>query len=1086
MLKYTTATLLVAATFLLLCGAPVFGQAVSNAQIQGLVTDATGASVPGVAVKATQTDTGQVRSTVSNTDGSYVLPNLAVGPYKLEAGANGFKTYVQSGLILQVGNNVQINISLQLGAVSQQMEVSADATMVQTQDTSVSQVIDQRRIVDLPLNGRQATDLILLSGGAAMPPNSSRVITTHDYVNAVGISVAGGQINGNNYLLDGGDHNDSHSNVNMPFPFPDALQEFSVETSGVSSRYGVHPGSVVNVVTKSGSNQIHGNLFEFVRNGDFNARNFFAPTQDTLRRNQFGGTVGAPILKEKLFIFSGFQSTRIRTAVPSSIAFVNTQSTLNGDFSTVESAACQSSNKAVTLTDPTTNQPFPNNAIPVSRFSTPSLNLIKAIPTSTDPCGRVVYSIPNPNDENQYIGRVDWVKSTRHSIYGRYFIADLNNPPIYAGSLLTTTRSGLEERTQSVVVGDQFSITPRMVNSLHLTYARLAINRGPSPEMPSPVGLGVNMYNSYAHFTDLSVTNHFTVGGGSNAPAYYMRDQYHLSDDFDMVRGRHHLSYGVELLQYRMLTRNVSLSNGEFSFSGILTNDALADFMIGRPNSLADANPDEGAERQWYAGAYVQDDLHLAKNLNIHVGMRWEPFLPEHDVAGRGNSFSLAGFLAGQKTGVYANAPVGLFFHGDSGIPAAYANRRWNGFAPRVGLAWDPTGSGKTSIRSSYGIFYDTPQSYLATPFSQDAPWGNQITLAAPAGGFANPFVGYPGGNPFPTPYPPSHNSIFPQQAAYVNMPLNLRHMYMQQWDLAVEHQFARNWLVSATYLGNKATHVFSSEDANPAIYGPGATAGNANQRRLLYRLNSTQGAYYAAITTLDDGDNTSYNALRLSVQHRFANHFTLLSVYTYSHCLQDAESIPNKLTGNQYQNPFNRNADHGSCDFDLRQNLVNSFVYEMPKFGSRAVNAVAGNWQIGFLITARTGFPFSPLTGVDASLTSVGQDRPNVTGDPYVRDRSTLVWVKPGAFTANAAGTYGNAGANSLFGPGSLGWDTNLTKVFRITERQRVDLRFEFFNLLNHTNFANPVNNLRSSTFGLVQASADPRLLQFALKYSF
>jgi hypothetical protein len=975
---------------------------------------------------------------------------------------------------------------MQVGAVTQQLEVSADAAMVQMQDTSVSQVIDQRRIVDLPLNGRQATDLILLSGGAAMPPNSSRVITTHDYANAVGISVAGGQINGNNYLLDGGDHNDSHSNVNMPFPFPDALQEFSVETNGVSSRYGVHPGSVVNVVTKSGSNQIHGSLFEFVRNGDFNARNFFAPAQDTLRRNQFGGTVGAPILKDRLFVFSGFQATRVRTAVPSSIAYVNTQSTLSGDFSSVESAACQSSKKAVTLTDPANNQPFPNNFIPVSRFSAPALGLIKNIPTSTDPCGRVVYSIPNPNNENQYIGRADWVKSTRHSLFGRYFVADYDNPPIYNGNLLTTTRAGLEERTQSIVVGDQFSITPTMVNSLRLTYARLAINRAVSPEMPSPVSLGVNMYNSFAHFTDLSVTSHFTVGGGSNAPAYYTRDQYHLSDDFDMIRGRHHLSYGVELLQYRMLTRNVSLSNGEFTFSGVLTNDALADFIIGRLSTLADANPDEGAERQYYVGTYFQDDLHLAKNLNVHVGMRWEPFLPEHDVAGRGNSFSFAGFLAGQKTSVYTNAPAGLFFHGDPGIPAAYANRRYNGFAPRVGLAWDPTGSGKTSLRTSYGIFYDTPQSYLATPFSQDPPWGNQITLSSPAGGFANPFAGYPGGNPFPTPYPPGRNSIFTQQGAYVNMPLNLHHPYMQQWDLAVEHQFARNWLVSATYIGNKATHLYSSEDANAAIYAPGATTGNANQRRLLYQLNPTQGAYYAAITQLDDGDNTNYNGLRLSVQHRFANHFTLLSVYTYSHCLQDAETIPNKLTGNQYQNPYNRNADHGSCDFDLRHNLVNSFVYEMPRFTNRAVNAVAGNWQLGFLITARTGFPFMPLTGVDASLTSVGQDRPNVVGDPYVRDHSSLVWIKPGAFVPNTAGNYGNAGANSLVGPGSFGWDTNLTKIFRIKERQRVDLRFEFFNMLNHTNFANPVNNLRSATFGLVQSSADPRLLQFALKYAF
>ena len=277
--------------------------------------------------QSTQIDTGQVLSTVSGSDGSYLLPNLPVGPYSVEATAQGFNGYLQSGIVLQVGTNVQVNIKLQLGAVTQELRVSANAAMVETEETSISQVVDQRRIVDLPLNGRQATDLILLSGGAVIPPNAaSRVITTHDYPTAAGISVSGGQINGNNYLLDGWDHNNSHSNVNLPFPFPDALQEFSVQTNGVSSRYGLHPGAVVNVVTKSGTNQFHGGPFEFVRNGDFNARNFFAPAQDTLRRNQFGGMVGGPIKKDKIFVFSGYQATRTRTAPPQSIGYVPTQS----------------------------------------------------------------------------------------------------------------------------------------------------------------------------------------------------------------------------------------------------------------------------------------------------------------------------------------------------------------------------------------------------------------------------------------------------------------------------------------------------------------------------------------------------------------------------------------------------------------------------------------------------------------------------------------------------------------------------------------------------------------------------------------
>src|SRR5882762_7910781 len=550
---FTLAAWILAAASILGSPARALAQAVANAAIHGVVSDPSGALIPLAQIKAKQTDTGQVLSTVTSSDGSYLLPNLPVGPYSVEATAQGFNGYLQSGIVLQVGNNVQINIKLQLGAVSQELRVSANAAMVETQDTSISQVVDQRRIVDLPLNGRQATDLILLSGGAVIPPNAARrVITTHDYPSSVGVSIAGGQINGNNYLLDGGDHNDTHSNVNLPFPFPDALQEFSVQTSGVSARYGLHPGAVVNAVTKSGSNQFHGGLFEFVRNGDFNARNFFAPTQDTLRRNQFGGLIGGPIKKDKLFAFSGFQATRTRTAPPQTISFVATQAALSGDFRTLESAACQASRKDVTLMDPSNGQPFPNNTVSPSRFVAPATNLLKNIPVSADPCGRYTYAIPSPNDENQYTGRVDWLQSSKHSVFGRYFTADLANPPIYDGNLLTTTRAGLEDRTQTVTVSDQYSLSPTVINALHLTYNRLAINRGTPPNMPSPVEVGVNMFNANPHFIDLSVSNHFAIGGGSNAPAYYSRNQYHYADDLDMVRGRHHLSFGASFIAVQM------------------------------------------------------------------------------------------------------------------------------------------------------------------------------------------------------------------------------------------------------------------------------------------------------------------------------------------------------------------------------------------------------------------------------------------------------------------------------------------------------------------------------------------------------
>src|ERR1700733_4289887 len=374
---------LLASFLLTACAAPLWGQAVANAQLSGSVVDSTGAAVPGAKVTATQNATGQVRTTFSGTDGAYTLPNLPVGPYQIEVQAKGFTTYLQTGIHLEVSNDLTLNVTLSVGEIKQQVAVTANATMVETQTTAVTQVVDQRNVVDLPLNGRLATQLVMLSGGAndIGPANGMSDLTgSKNYYSADAISVAGGQANGTNYLLDGGEHMDTFSNVNLPFPFPDAIQEFSVQTSSLSAQYGLHAGAVVNVVTKSGTNQFHGDAFEFVRNGYFDARDFFAASTDTLKRNQFGGTIGAPIKKDKIFGFFGYQGMIIRTAPPSSIAHVPKQAVLGGDFSQLESAACKSRGMARTIIDPTTGNPFPNNIIPASRLNQQALKLASYLP----------------------------------------------------------------------------------------------------------------------------------------------------------------------------------------------------------------------------------------------------------------------------------------------------------------------------------------------------------------------------------------------------------------------------------------------------------------------------------------------------------------------------------------------------------------------------------------------------------------------------------------------------------------------------------------------------------------------------------
>lgn len=1073
-----------------------FAQAVNNAQIHGVVQDTTGAVVAGAQVKATQTDTGRSQTTVSGADGSYLLSDLPVGGYTLEVTSHAFSKYIQTGIVLQVGQNVVINVPLQVGSVSQEVHVSANAAMVETENTSVSEVIDQKRIVDLPLNGRQVTDLIALSGGAAEPPNAaSRDVTSHDYVNSLAISVNGGQINGNNYLLDGADNNDSHSNINMPFPFPDALQEYSVQTSGVSARYGLHPGSVINVVTKSGTNSWHGNLFEFLRNAQLDARQFPATTRDSLHRNQYGGTVGGPIRKDKIFVFGGYQETRIRTAPPSSVAFIATPAALNGDFSTLESPTCQSSGKARQLYNPTTGQPFPDNFVNPSLFTAPSLNLLKLIPASTSSCGELTYGIPDPSNEYQYVSRVDWTQSPKNTIFARYFILDYANPAVYTNNVLTTSRPGLLQRSQSIALGDQLLISPNIVNSLHIGYSRLAVHRANPANMPTPVELGVNMYNASPNYIELSVTNYFSVGGGSNATASFIRNQFQYADDIDWIRGRHHFSFGGEFLANQMDEQNLQYANGDFSFSGqetgkgTATGDGLADYLLGRPVSVIDSGKVIFGGREKYAGLYFQDDYRATKTLNVHAGLRWEPSLPEYDAGGRGNHFSEPDFVAGTKTTVYTNAPPGLLYRGDPGIPKAYANGSYLGFAPRIGLAWDPSGNGKESVRSSYGIFFDQPESYTDRDFALAAPWANQITLSAPAGGFVNPFQGYPGGDPYPFPYPPSQSSAFPQGGSYINLPLNLHHMYMQQWDLSLQRQLGSDWVITADYLANKGTHFRSSTEEDPAVYIPGnSTEANTQQRRTLSQINPATGAYYSTITLMDDGVNTSYNALRLTAQHRFSRSYTVLAAYTWSHCLQDTETLSNRLTGNNESNPYNRDADHGPCDFDLRSNLVLSAVYQGPTFSNRTVSAFAGRWQLAFLVSANNGYPFSPLTGTDASFSGVGLDRPDpVAGvNRYVKNMKTKLWVNPAAFTPNPPGTFGATGMNSLRQPGYTDVDANLSKQFTIYKEQSLQLRFEFFNVLNHTNFDAPVNTFSSANFGVIQAANPARIGQVGAKYTF
>jgi hypothetical protein len=1094
----TIPTAVIMVTLAVACVAPLWGQAVANAQIQGLVTDPSGAVVPNARVTARQTNTGFVRTTVTGTGGTYVLPNLPVGPYNLEVQAGGFQAYVQTGIVLEVSNNVTINVVLRLGQVSQQVQVSANASMVQTQSTSISQVIEQRRIVDLPLNGRNATELVMLAGAANDVSNNSAegsdLLTSKNYFTSDAISVAGGQSNGTNYLMDGGDNNDAFSNVNLPFPFPDAIEEFSVQTSTLSARYGVHPGAAVNIVTKSGTNQFHGDVFEFVRNGAFDARDFFAATQDTLRRNQFGGTIGGPIKKDKIFGFFGYQGTRIRTAPPSSISFVPTPAVLNGDFSQIESATCQASGVAGTLINPTTGQRFVNNFISPSSFNQPALNLLRYVPRSSNPCGEITYAIPEPADENQYIGRVDWNQSAKNSLFGRYFFAGYTSPASFNNDLLLTSYRGESERSQAVVVGDTYSFSPSALNSLHVTWTRLGITRGPTSNFINLTDLGVNIHSVVPNFLDLSVNGYFGGGCGTCAPAYFDENSGQIADDVDIMHGRHHISFGVDVIRQQENAESHNLANGVVTFNGQFTGDALADFMLGLPSDFEQGGAVPEDFRESYVGTYLEDNFRFTRRLNMQLGLRWEPYLPEHGIDNAGeNWFFPTLFTAGKRSSVFVNAPPGMLYAGDPGMPHALSYDKLTDFEPRVGIAWDPTGGGRQTIRAGFGYFYDLPMMYYASDGANSPPWESSLDLPSPLGGFTNPYLGYPGGDPFPRPFPPLMNTSFVSEGAYNNYLTEPFPTYTGQWDLSYQRQLSKDWQISATYMGNKTTHGWTSTEDDPAVYIPGtcygapcSTTSNTNQRRVLYLENPVTGSLVSNLYTMDPGSNGEYEALLLSAQHRFGNHYTILGNYTYSHCIDEGDFLGD-MGGPEYQDPHNRNADRGNCGFDLRQIFNLSFVATTPRFTNWWASRLLGNWQLAPIVSIHSGPWFPALTGTDNSLTGIGLDRPNVVGNPYIRSTTgNLQWLNPTAFAPNALGAFGNAGNMALEGHGYFDVDTDVSRYFTVRENQRLEVRFEFFNLGNNVNFSIPDNTLTDPTFGRILSDVSPRILQFALRYTF
>jgi hypothetical protein len=1100
---------------LLFCALTCPGWSQSTAQLSGTVKDQSGAVLPGVEVSATQIATGSKRSVVTNETGSYVLTNLPVGPYRLDAALPGFRTFVQTGIVLQVDSNPVININLEVGQVSEEVEVKADAALVETRSTGVGQVIDNVRVLELPLNGRQVTDLIILSGAAVGGGNQSTARTwPTDY-----ISVGGGLSDGLTYLLDGGTHNDPFSNANLPLPFPDALQEFKVETSAMPAQYGQHSSGVVNSVTKSGGNEFHGDLFEFVRNKVFNARNAFSPTRDGLKRNQFGGVIGGPIIKNKLFFFGGYQGTIQRSEANIIVSYLPTPRMLTGDFTGVTAPACNGG-RQINL-----RAPFTNNRIDPSLFSKAALTLAtKYLPTPVDECGQSVYGRRQNSDEKMLVGKIDYQQSSNHSLFGRYERGTLFTPNNYNGSnVLSLSIPDYDRGFHSLVVGDTYSLSPRTVSSFRATVLRTLNNKSLEQDFYNYSDLGVkNLYYpaSFKHYVRLSVTGAFTQD--VSAPGVTNSTVGQFSEDLSSVRGTHQLGFGMNYIHSNMDYTSGTWTSGRFSFNGGTTGLSLADLMIGKPNEWRQDQITTQYLRQNYFGFYLQDTWKATPKVTLNAGLRWEPYFWPYDPRAVTAQYNKKWFDQGIRSTMFPNAPPGILFPGDPqavNTGNSEHNPSWMHFAPRLGLAWDPKGDGMTVVRAAYGIFYDYPHFQGIGGIKSTPPRGGLIQLTNPPGGFDDPWQGYPGGNPLPILI--NKDVVFPTAGVYTVIPNDAKTSYVNQWNFSVQKQIGMDWLVAGNYIGSGVVHQMYEHENNPAVYLPGAscvlagrtfnpcsTVANTQQRRVLSLQNPDQGQYFSNVVAVDTGGTRSYNGLILSVQRRRVRGVTVQGNYTWSHCIDTGYT--DIVQQNGVMTPDRRRLNRGGCELDRRHNVNMSTVYETPQFANSFLRILGGGWRVSGIVRLLSGPMLTVNTGIDQALTGTvfsttngnvqqSDQRPNqVLASPYVPNKNIANgWINPAAFAQPTLGTYGSFGRASVVGPGSVRIDMGLVRIFRVREKQSVEFRAEAFNVANHVNACSSSagqqgspdcmsTNLTDATFGRILAAGDPRIMQMALKFVF
>jgi hypothetical protein len=1030
------------------------------------VADSSGGGMANVTVTLRNTSTNQTRSAVSDQVGSYVFATVPTGVYELEAQAPGFKRVIHGPITLDVNQNARIDLELQVGSVNQTVEVTSDAPLVDTRDVQVGSTIDAKRIQNLPLDGRNVYDLMRLTPGTV---NVSTSLTGSNDSN--NMNVNGQRVRENNFFLDGAFNNSLFRNGGNMAPNPDAVDEFRLITSNFDAEYGRLPGSVMNVVTKSGTNSFHGTLFDFLRNDSLNARNFFQATVNPLKRNQFGGTFGGPIKKDKTFFFVSYQGLRLRTDSFENGVIVPTLAEREGDFSALPASKRPTGSQFVngkiispTLLDPVAIQLL-NQMVPLPNNASGTYSDTEAAPVNDD----------------QGMARIDHQLTDANRLSGTVFIDRSTGTTPFGGTSNIANYGTIinDYRQENAILSDTWTASPSIVNEAHINYTRnYYATTTPVHTSWSDFGSQIVLGAQPPRPPQINVSGYWQ--GGTYGDDTQPQVTYGGSDILTLIRGQHSIKLGGSFLWNHFQETGNWLGAGQLSFTGAYSKNAEADFELGE---AATFRQNSGLNRDFKgtsSGLFIQDNWQVLPRLTLNLGLRWELNTP-YTSAGD----ALATFEAGVSSQRFPTAPLGVLFPGDPGIPSGIAPTKLNNFAPRVGFAWDVFGNGKTAVRGGYGIFYAASMVNLTSNL-QNQPFILDLTIFGTKN-LTDPWAAQ-GGTPFPYTLDTSNpRFVLPVTANYLGEGAGTP--YVQQYSFTVQQQLGNAMSLQVAYVGNSSRHLYIQRDANTPVYIPGAsTASNVNNRRPY--LPGTFGAIYE----LETAGNAAYNSLQAVFNRRLSHGFSLVANYTWSRSIDILSDDPTSLSNVGFVDSNNFALDRGVSNFNVPQIFSMSWVWQAPALNRWGLlgKEVFGGWQLAGIMTAQSGQPLNVTSGKDTNLNGNTNDRPNLVGNPNIsgsRSRSETIneFFNTDAFAALPAGQlYGTAGRNILVGPGAVDWDISAFKSFAVTERQSVQFRADIFNLFNQVNLGNPNTTLTSANFGKITSAGSPRICQFALKYIF